>query len=334
MLPEKLFSTLTAANVRYAVFGGSQVALVTHNRTPTDIDIIVHNDDFQKASSLFSDSTTEHTAHFPVQTKDGETLTCIADTITFCYEDYAIDIMANCRFQVADGKTFPVFLTDLAMAHRSESHGVWLMNSVDTLLIKSFMRRGSDQGKFDYEDGKALYVTDEIDGEYMNARLSEVGHYQPSLTFLKAVQGHTSAAAAVDVTHQDDRHQRHFLAAFFFSLVWGVLGVDRFYLGKVGTGIMKLLTLGGVGIWVIVDLALIMSGAMRDKQGNTLREYERYKKFAVKTVFIYAVVLGAVLLLSGATAIFIIYQFVLMTMQNGPLDFEYPTSFDIPPLAL
>ena len=168
----------------------------------------------------------------------------------------------------------------------------------------------------------------------MSARLAEIGHHQPSLTFLKTVQGSLPAGVATDAIRQSDRHQRHFLAAFFFSLVWGVLGVDRFYLGKVGTGIMKLLTLGGVGIWVIVDLALIMSGAMRDKQGNTLREYERYKKFAVKTVFIYAVVLGAVLLLSGATAIFIIYQFVLMTMQNGPLDFEYPTSFNIPPLAL
>ena len=38
--------------------------------------------------------------------------------------------------------------------------------------------------------------------------------------------------------------QRHFLAVFFISFMWGTLGVDRMYLGKWGTGILKLITLG------------------------------------------------------------------------------------------
>lgn len=41
------------------------------------------------------------------------------------------------------------------------------------------------------------------------------------------------------------------------SIIFGVLGVDRFIMGKVGTGILKLITLGGLGIWWLIDVILI-----------------------------------------------------------------------------
>ena len=50
----------------------------------------------------------------------------------------------------------------------------------------------------------------------------------------------------------------------------GELGIDRFYLGYIGLGILKLLTGGGLGIWWLVDLILIATGKMKTKDGQEL----------------------------------------------------------------
>lgn len=48
-------------------------------------------------------------------------------------------------------------------------------------------------------------------------------------------------------------------------------GVDRMYLGKIGSGILKLITGGGLGIWWIIDIILIASGKAKDNKGNELQ---------------------------------------------------------------
>ncbi|MCO4273036.1 Ltp family lipoprotein [Pseudarthrobacter sp. HLT3-5] len=90
---------------------------------------------------------------------------------------------------------------------------------------------------------------------------------------------------------QAQQGNKSFLVTWLLSLLLGVLGVDRFYLGKVGTGILKLITLGGIGIWALIDLILVLTNKTRDKQGLPLEGYEKHKKVAL-------IVTGVVILLS------------------------------------
>ena len=52
------------------------------------------------------------------------------------------------------------------------------------------------------------------------------------------------------------------------SIVLGGFGIDRFYLGDIGFGVFKMLTFGGVGIWTILDVALIGMGYVRPADGS------------------------------------------------------------------
>ena len=51
-------------------------------------------------------------------------------------------------------------------------------------------------------------------------------------------------------------------------------GIHRFYLGKIGTGIAMLLTLGGLGIWTLIDFIFAVSGNMKDKEGNLIKNWQ------------------------------------------------------------
>ena len=61
-----------------------------------------------------------------------------------------------------------------------------------------------------------------------------------------------------------------FVPTILLCFFLGALGLHRFYVGKVGTGILMLLTFGGLGIWVIVDFVMIVIGKFTDKQGRAL----------------------------------------------------------------
>ena len=63
---------------------------------------------------------------------------------------------------------------------------------------------------------------------------------------------------------------KSWIVALLLCFFVGVLGVHRFYVGKIGTGILMLITFGGFGIWTLIDFIVIAVGKFSDKQGNAL----------------------------------------------------------------
>ncbi len=64
------------------------------------------------------------------------------------------------------------------------------------------------------------------------------------------------------------------LAALLLCFFLGGLGVHRFYVGKVGTGVAMIFTLGGLGIWVLIDLIMIIVGGFRDAEGRFVLDWQ------------------------------------------------------------
>ena len=92
------------------------------------------------------------------------------------------------------------------------------------------------------------------------------------------------------MTTESQGSAKSFTTTWLLSLFVGLLGVDRFDLGKVGTGLAKLFTFAGFGVWYLVDLVLILLGKAQDKKGQPLEGYEKSR--------LVALVVTAVLLLA------------------------------------
>ena len=65
--------------------------------------------------------------------------------------------------------------------------------------------------------------------------------------------------------------EKGFVPTILLCFFLGAFGIHRFYVGKVGTGILMLLTLGGLGIWTLIDFIIIVTGSFRDGNGLLIK---------------------------------------------------------------
>lgn len=76
-----------------------------------------------------------------------------------------------------------------------------------------------------------------------------------------------SSPAKTEVLNSSDKD---WIATLLLCFFLGGLGVHRFYVGKVGTGILQLITVGGCGIWTLIDFIIIAVGNFTDADGKRI----------------------------------------------------------------
>jgi TM2 domain-containing membrane protein YozV len=83
----------------------------------------------------------------------------------------------------------------------------------------------------------------------------------------------TRSVSTPTVTPTPGYTDKRILPAFLLCFFLGIFGAHRFYVGKVGTAIAQIFTIGGLGIWTLIDLILILTSSFTDKNGVRITQW-------------------------------------------------------------
>ena len=66
---------------------------------------------------------------------------------------------------------------------------------------------------------------------------------------------------------EEQTSDKDWTTLLILSVLLGGLGVDRFFAGHIGLGVLKLITIGGCGIWALIDIIMVATGKFTDADG-------------------------------------------------------------------
>jgi TM2 domain-containing membrane protein YozV len=122
--------------------------------------------------------------------------------------------------------------------------------------------------KKDFTKAKPLYLA-KVTTSTQTEKISKVAQAKAAIKVNKQIKAIVKEAKKNDISGATAEGEgKSQIIAAVLAFVVGVLGIHRFYLGYTGIGIAQLLTLGGCGIWALIDLIRIIIGDLKPKDGS------------------------------------------------------------------
>lgn len=113
---------------------------------------------------------------------------------------------------------------------------------------------------------KVIYVPDSNAGKSVSCPFCKAILHVPQASSAAAAAP-AAAQGAAPAPAASGKSSKGFVPTILLCFFVGGLGVHRFYAGKVGTGLLMLFTLGGLGIWTLIDFIMIVCGKFEDSDG-------------------------------------------------------------------
>ena len=101
-----------------------------------------------------------------------------------------------------------------------------------------------------------------------------------------------SMNATPQVQAQPKPAEKSWLVTALLSFFVGFLGIHRFYTGYIVIGIVQLLTLGGCGLWALIDLICILANKFKDAKGQALTDYNKVVAIVLSVLIVLSILVG------------------------------------------
>lgn len=172
-----LFKNLNNAQVRWALFSGMAVRLLTNGRDSADIDLLVNGDDFELVCSLLPRAT-RRAKTVAISSTDGARITYEADEVCALVDGTEVQVMRSPNGMTCGKHVYELELSTLAAANRLmcmvADEPIYLAHPFDTVATKAIMQRGAEQRKFDLADARALLSQCIDQSLYIKRRAAEM----------------------------------------------------------------------------------------------------------------------------------------------------------------